>query len=58
MRYPFLALRGDPDPTSLQESLSDPAELIAQISDIVGLASFTALIIRFFVRSGTGDPIR
>jgi len=58
MPRPFLALRGDPDPTPLQEKLNDLAELIAKIGGIAGLTLFTALMIRFFVQLGTGDPVR
>ena len=56
--HPFLALRGDPDPTPLQEKLNDLAELIAKIGGIAGLTLFTALMIRFFVQLGKGEPVR
>ena len=52
------ALRGDPDPTPLQEKLNDLAELIAKIGGIAGLTLFAALMIRFFVQLGTGEPVR
>jgi len=54
----FAALRGDPDPTPLQEKLNNLAELIAKIGALAGLALFTALMIRFFVQLGTGEPVR
>lgn len=54
----MMALRGDPDPTPLQEKLNDLAELIAKIGGAAGLLLFTALMIRFFVQLGTGDPVR
>jgi len=54
----FTALRGDPDPTPLQEKLNDLAELIAKIGGVAGLTLFSTLMIRFFVQLGTGDPAR
>ena len=54
----FAALRGDPDPTPLQEKLNDLAELIAKIGGAAGLILFTSLMIRFFVQLGTGDLAR
>ena len=54
----FIALQGEPDPTPLQEKLNNLAELIAKIGGIAGLMLFTALMVRFFVRLGTGDPAR
>jgi len=52
------ALRGEPDPTPLQEKLNDLAELIAKIGGAAGLILFIALMIRFFVQLGTGEPVR
>ncbi|KAF9644891.1 Ca-transporting ATPase, partial [Thelephora ganbajun] len=54
----MMALRGDPDPTPLQEKLNDLAELIAKIGGAAGLILFIALMIRFFVQLGTGNPVR
>jgi len=42
----------------LQEKLNDLAELIAKIGGVAGLTLFSALMIRFFVQLGTGDPAR
>jgi hypothetical protein len=53
-----VALQGDPDPTPLQEKLNDLAELIAKIGGFAGLILFIALMIRFFVQLGTGEPVR
>ena len=52
------ALRGDTEHTPLQLKLNYLAELIAKIGAAAGLALFTALMIRFFVQLGTGEPSR
>jgi Ca2+-transporting ATPase len=52
------ALRGDTENTPLQLKLNALAELIAKIGSAAGLALFIALMIRFFVQLGTGDPPR
>ncbi|KIK55333.1 hypothetical protein GYMLUDRAFT_248753 [Collybiopsis luxurians FD-317 M1] len=54
----MMALRGDAENTSLQLKLNDLAELIAKLGSAAGLILFTALIIRFFVQLGTGEPVR
>ena len=54
----FVALRGDTEHTPLQVKLNYLAELIAKIGSAAGLALFTALMIRFFVQLGTGEPSR
>ncbi|KAF9647966.1 calcium-translocating P-type ATPase [Thelephora ganbajun] len=54
----IMALRGDPDPTPLQEKLNDLAELIAKIGGAAGLILFITLTIRFFVQLGIGNPVR
>ncbi|KAF6754524.1 calcium-transporting ATPase [Ephemerocybe angulata] len=54
----MMALRGDTENTPLQLKLNALAELIAKIGSIAGLALFIALMIRFFVQLGTGDPVR
>ena len=52
------ALRGDTENTPLQIKLNNLAELIAKVGSAAGLALFTALMIRFFVQLGTGQPPR
>lgn len=54
----MMALRGDTENTPLQLKLNALAELIAKIGSVAGLLLFTALMIRFFVQLGTGDPVR
>ncbi|KDR79013.1 hypothetical protein GALMADRAFT_64503 [Galerina marginata CBS 339.88] len=54
----MMALRGDTENTPLQLKLNDLAELIAKIGSVAGLALFTALMIRFFVQLGKGEPPR
>jgi len=54
----MMALRGDTEHTPLQFKLNYLAELIAKIGSAAGLALFTALMIRFFVQLGTGEPSR
>lgn len=53
----MLALRGDSENTPLQIKLNRLAELIAKLGSAAGLLLFTALMIRFFVQLGTGQPI-
>lgn len=52
------ALRGETENTPLQLKLNNLAELIAKIGSAAGLALFTALLIRFFVQLGKGEPVR
>ncbi|KIK62401.1 hypothetical protein GYMLUDRAFT_164480 [Collybiopsis luxurians FD-317 M1] len=54
----MMALRGDAENTPLQLKLNDLAELIAKLGSAAGLILFTALMIRFFVQLGTGEPVR
>ena len=54
----LLALRGDAENTPLQLKLNNLAELIAKLGSTAGLILFAALMIRFFVQLGTGDPLR
>ncbi|KAJ3788040.1 Ca-transporting ATPase [Lentinula aff. detonsa] len=54
----MMALRGDSENTPLQLKLNDLAELIAKLGSAAGLLLFTALMIRFFVQLGTGEPVR
>ncbi|KAF5371839.1 hypothetical protein D9615_009535 [Tricholomella constricta] len=54
----MMALRGDAENTPLQLKLNALAELIAKIGSAAGLLLFSALMIRFFVQLGTGDPVR
>jgi len=54
----FTARRGDPNPTPLQKKLNDLAEFTTKIGSIACLTLFTALMIRFFVQLGTGQPVR
>ncbi|KAJ7650379.1 Ca-transporting ATPase [Roridomyces roridus] len=54
----MMALRGDADNTPLQLKLNALAELIAKLGSAAGLILFTALLIRFFVQLGTGEPQR
>lgn len=42
----------------MQLKLNALAELIAKIGSVAGLLLFTALMIRFFVQLGTGEPVR
>ncbi|THU94351.1 calcium-translocating P-type ATPase [Dendrothele bispora CBS 962.96] len=53
----MMALRGDAENTPLQLKLNNLAELIAKLGSAAGLILFTALMIRFFVQLGTGDPV-
>lgn len=55
---PVPALRGDAENTPLQLKLNDLAELIAKLGSMAGLILFSALMIRFFVQLGKGDPVR
>ena len=54
----FAALRGDPDPTPLQEKLIDLTELTAKIGGVACLALFMALMVRFFMQLRAGEPVR
>ncbi|KAJ7592730.1 hypothetical protein C8J56DRAFT_885840 [Mycena floridula] len=54
----FNALRGDTENTPLQLKLNALAELIAKIGSATGLILFVALLIKFFVQLGIGEPIR
>lgn len=54
----FSALRGDTENTPLQVKLNNLAELIAKLGSAAGLILFVALMIRFFVQLGTGEPVR
>jgi len=54
----IIALRGDAENTPLQVKLNNLAELIAKIGSLAGLLLFMALMIRFFVQLGTGEPQR
>ncbi|KAF8802453.1 Ca-transporting ATPase [Phlegmacium glaucopus] len=54
----MMALRGDIENTPLQLKLNYLAELIAKIGSAAGLALFVALMIRFFVQLGKGEPPR
>ncbi|KAJ7592992.1 Ca-transporting ATPase [Mycena floridula] len=54
----MMALRGDTENTPLQLKLNALAELIAKLGSAAGLLLFVALLIKFFVQLGTGDPIR
>ncbi|KAJ3873469.1 Ca-transporting ATPase [Lentinula edodes] len=54
----MMALRGDTENTPLQLKLNDLAELIAKLGSAAGLILFAALMIRFFVQLGTGEPAR
>ncbi|KAJ7158854.1 hypothetical protein C8R46DRAFT_1002629 [Mycena filopes] len=54
----MMALRGDADNTPLQLKLNALAELIAKLGSAAGLILFTALLIRFFVQLGKGEPVR
>ncbi|OCH84084.1 calcium ATPase, partial [Obba rivulosa] len=54
----MMALRGETENTPLQSKLNDLAELIAKLGSAAGLILFTALMIRFFVQLGTGNPQR
>ncbi|KAJ3524170.1 hypothetical protein NMY22_g11122 [Coprinellus aureogranulatus] len=50
------ALRGDTENTPLQLKLNALAEPITKIGSIAGLLLFAALMIRFSVQLGTGEP--
>ncbi|KAF9448305.1 calcium-transporting ATPase [Macrolepiota fuliginosa MF-IS2] len=52
------ALRTETEDTPLQIKLNHLAELIAKIGSAAGLILFIALLIRFFVQLGTGEPVR
>lgn len=52
------ALRTENDNTPLQIKLNNLAELIAKLGSLAGLLLFVALLIRFFVQLGTGNPVR
>ena len=52
------ALRTDAENTPLQLKLNVLAELIAKAGSVAGLVLFGALMIRFFVQLGTGNPPR
>ncbi|KAJ7182037.1 hypothetical protein C8R46DRAFT_885366 [Mycena filopes] len=52
----MMALRGDADNTPLQLKLNALAELLAKLGSAAGLILFTALLIRFFVQLGKGEP--
>ncbi|ETW83423.1 P-type ATPase [Heterobasidion irregulare TC 32-1] len=54
----MMALRTDAENTPLQLKLNDLAELIAKVGSLAGLLLFSALMIRFFVQLGTGEPAR
>ncbi|KAE9401479.1 calcium-translocating P-type ATPase [Gymnopus androsaceus JB14] len=54
----MMGLRGDSENTPLQLKLNDLAELIAKLGSLAGLLLFSALMIRFFVQLGTGEPAR
>ncbi|EMD33945.1 hypothetical protein CERSUDRAFT_117474 [Gelatoporia subvermispora B] len=54
----MMALRGETENTPLQSKLNDLAELIAKLGSAAGLILFAALMIRFFVQLGTGNPQR
>ncbi|KAF9000698.1 calcium-translocating P-type ATPase [Cyathus striatus] len=54
----MMALRGDTENTPLQLKLNNLAELIAKLGSTAGLLLFTALMIRFFVQLGRGQPVR
>ncbi|KIJ66705.1 hypothetical protein HYDPIDRAFT_26133 [Hydnomerulius pinastri MD-312] len=54
----MMALRTDAENTPLQLKLNILAELIAKIGSIAGIILFGALMIRFFVQLGTGNPER
>ncbi|KIJ14249.1 hypothetical protein PAXINDRAFT_12900 [Paxillus involutus ATCC 200175] len=54
----MMALRTDAENTPLQLKLNILAELIAKAGSIAGIILFSALMIRFFVQLGTGNPAR
>ncbi|KAF9223507.1 Ca-transporting ATPase [Gyrodon lividus] len=54
----MMALRTDAENTPLQLKLNILAEFIAKVGSIAGIILFSALMIRFFVQLGTGDPAR
>ncbi|KAJ7608116.1 E1-E2 ATPase-domain-containing protein [Mycena polygramma] len=54
----MMALRGDADDTPLPIKLNALAELIAKFGSAAGLILFIALLIRFFVQLGQGEPVR
>jgi Ca2+-transporting ATPase len=51
-------MRGETEDTPLQFKLNKLAELIAKLGTAAGLLLFSALLIRFFVQLGTGEPRR
>ncbi|KAG7444251.1 calcium-translocating P-type ATPase [Guyanagaster necrorhizus] len=54
----MMALRGGGENTPLQLKLNFLAELIAKLGSLAGLILFSALMIRFFVQLGAGEPVR
>ncbi|KAF7374851.1 Calcium-transporting ATPase [Mycena sanguinolenta] len=54
----MMALRKPTDDTPLQTKLNDLAKSIAKLGSAAGLILFTALLIRFFVQLGMGEPER
>ncbi|EIN10054.1 Ca-transporting ATPase [Punctularia strigosozonata HHB-11173 SS5] len=54
----LMGLQGAAESTPLQLKLNDLAELIAKLGSAAGLILFTALMIRFFVQLGQGEPDR
>ena len=58
MSIRYTALRSGDSNTPLQSKLNDLAELIAKLGSAAGLILFIALLIRFFVQLGTGNPAR
>ncbi|KAG6827741.1 hypothetical protein H0H92_010587 [Tricholoma furcatifolium] len=54
----MMALQSDPETTPMQVKLNDLAELIAKLGSIAGGILFAALMIRFFVQLGQGEPVR
>jgi P-type Ca2+ transporter type 2C len=51
-------LREEAEAIPLQFKLNALAELIAKLGSLAGLLLFIALLVRFFVQLGTGDPAR
>ncbi|KAL4062136.1 Ca-transporting ATPase [Scleroderma citrinum] len=54
----MMALRTDTENTPLQLKLNVLAEFIAKVGGVAGIVLFSALMIRFFVQLGTGNPSR
>ncbi|EIW84082.1 calcium-translocating P-type ATPase [Coniophora puteana RWD-64-598 SS2] len=54
----MMALRTDAENTPLQLKLNALAETIAKLGSLAGIVLFVALLIRFFVELGTGNPER